>query len=265
MTLFDQKLRIPGLAAALVALVAGPLGSGLVLAQGADLAAQELKAAFEISQKHLKEVEAKAAQLDAKNRALAESLAESNRLLDSLRADHEELMLRMASFGVDLLKPEPNSLEQRLLNTVRERELVEQEKEKLATRLFRLSEASMNYLQSAVSPDAASRALLERELQAATQLLGTGAEPAKAKSRTLGEGRVVSIDPEIGLVVLNVGRKCGVRVGMPLRILRKDNLIGTAMVVDVRDAITGAVLQQIAVDGNDVKVGDRIEPESQQL
>lgn len=262
MTLFLQNLRISGLAAALVVSV---LGSGAVLAQRPDLAAQELKAAFEISQKHLREAEAKSEVLDVKNRALAESLAESNRLLESLRAEHEELMLRMASLGVDLLKPEPNSLEQRLLNTVRDRDLVEQEKEKLAARLFRLSEASINYLQTAVSPDAASRALMERELQASTELLGPTGGAAREKSRTLGEGRVVSIDPEIGLVVLNIGKKSGVRVGMPLRILRENDLIGTAMIVDVRDNITGAVLQQIAADGEDVKVGDRIEPEAQQL
>ena len=68
-----------------------------------------------------------------------------------------------------------------------------------------------------------------------------------------------------GLIILNIGKKSGVRVGMPLRILRADQLIGSALVVDVRESITGAVLQKIAAEGEDVKVGDRIEPEAQQL
>ena len=73
------------------------------------------------------------------------------------------------------------------------------------------------------------------------------------------------MDPEIGLIVLNVGRKGGVRVGMPLEILRTDRRIGTALVVDVRDSICGAVLNKLVSENDDVKIGDRIQPRPQQL
>jgi hypothetical protein len=171
----------------------------------------------------------------------------------------------MASFGVDLMKPDPKSLEQRLLNAVRERDVVEQEREKLAQQLLRLSEAAVSFMQTAVSPDAAGMELIEGEVRAASDVLGLATAPARESNRTMGEGRVVSIDPAIGLVVLNVGKKSGVRVGMPLRILRSETVIATAMVVDVRDSIAGAVLQRIAAEGGDVKVGDSIQPEAQQL
>lgn len=229
------------------------------------IAVQELNAALEVARKQLNRHQEKTAVLEAQNRALAESLAESNRMLETMRAEHEELLLRMASLGVDLLKPDPDSLKQRLLITVRERDLVEQEKEKLALQLLRLSEAVAHFARTAVSPDAAAREFIEQEIRAANKVLGPATAPAREATRTMGEGRIVSIDPEIGLVVLNIGKKSGVREGMPLRILREETVIGTAMVVDVRESITGAMLQKISAEGEDVKVGDRIQPEARQF
>jgi hypothetical protein len=270
MTLFAQSNRPLGCAAAtMLAMVLVQVCSSSARGQQSDappaIVAQEAKAALEVARKQLSEDKGKVTKLEARNKALAESLAESNRVFESMRAEHEELLLRMASFGVDLLKPDPKSLEQRLLNAVRERDLVEQEREKLARQLLRLSEVAVSFMQTAVSPDAASLELIESEVRAANDVLGFATAPVRETSRTLTEGRVVSIDPAIGLVVLNVGKKSGVRVGMPLRILRSETVIATAMVVDVRDSIAGAVLQKIAAEGGDVKVGDSIQQEARQL
>jgi hypothetical protein len=198
--------------------------------------------------------------------ALAESLAEANRVAEQTRADYEELLLRMASLGVDLLKPDPKSLEQRLLKAVRERDLAEQEKEKLAVQLLRLSEAAANFSRQAFIENEEYRSLLDEQVAEANRVLGlTTAAPAREKALAISEGRVVSVDPEIGLIVLNVGRKSGLRIGMPLQILRADRPIGIALVVDTRDTVSGAVLQSLVAAGDDAKVGDRIRPQTQQL
>jgi hypothetical protein len=222
----------------------------------------ELKAAVDVLRKQLADSESKVIALEKASSERATSLAEANRVAEELRGQYEELLLRMASFGVDLVKPDPKSLEQRLLSAVRDRDQAERAKQELSAQLVKLSEAAAGYVRSAPSSDAAMQAAMERELEAADRVLGLsmpGSESgSKTKVRPVSEGKVVSIDAQIGLVVVNVGRESGVRVGMPLNLKRDQQAIGTALVVDVRDAIAGALLQKLTTAG-DVKVGDRIE------
>lgn len=285
MTLFTHRLspvdRLPArMAAAVICVLIAVAGTGRALAQqaganGDSLEVQELKTAVAVLKKQLQAEKDRSAgqpttarmeESKGAEKALAESLAEANRVAEQTRADYEELLLRMASLGVDLLKPDPKSLEQRLLKAVRERDLAEQEKEKLASQLLRLSEAAANFSRYAISGDGEMRRLLDERVEEANRVLGlTTAAPVREEALALSEGMVVSVDPEIGLVVLNVGRESGVRIGMPLQILRADRPIGTALVVDARDTISGAVLQSLVAAGDDAKVGDRIKPQAQPL
>jgi uncharacterized OB-fold protein len=54
----------------------------------------------------------------------------------------------------------------------------------------------------------------------------------------------------------NLGEKQGVKIGMPLRVVRAEKTIATLRVVDVRQKICGAVIQQST---DKIKVGDRLE------
>jgi hypothetical protein len=47
---------------------------------------------------------------------------------------------------------------------------------------------------------------------------------------------------------------------MPLNIVRKDRLVGTALVVDVRDSVSGALVQEYFREGDRVEIRDRVEP-----
>lgn len=224
---------------------------------------QEMKTALEVAQKQLKKAEVEGAELAKANEVLRESLAESNRTADEVRAQYEELLLRMASYGVDLVKPDPKSLEQRLLQAVRDCERAEKRSAELQAELARLSEAVMGYLPTTASNDPGAQARVEAGLAAAEQAL----RPAGAGDpggRRIADGKVVSIDPEIGLLVVNVGRGNGVRIGMPITVKRGDQNVGVAQVVDVRDTISGALLKSL-LDRGDVKVGDRIEPRAEAL
>jgi len=246
-------------------------GANLLRAQTASseagasaLEVEELKTALAVASRQLTAAEAKAEALRKSDAALRESLVESNRVAAELREQYEELLLRMASYGVDLVKPDPKSLEQRLLRSVRDREQSEKDKEALIRQLARLSEAVVGLLQTTVSSDPKAQSRIESELAAADKALGLAARRsgATAGARPMAEGKVVSVDAEIGLVVLNIGRDSGVRVGMPISVKRDNRDIGTAMVVDVRETISGALLQQITGD-DDVRVGDRIEPRTE--
>jgi hypothetical protein len=76
------------------------------------------------------------------------------------------------------------------------------------------------------------------------------------------DGQVVSVKEEWSLVVGNIGEKQGVKIGMPLRVLRADKLIATLRVVDVRQRICGAVIQEMG--SGKIKVGDRLQADARQ-
>jgi hypothetical protein len=81
----------------------------------------------------------------------------------------------------------------------------------------------------------------------------------------LNEARVISVKPEYSLVVCSVGRRHGFRIGTPLRIQRKDRLVGRALVVDSREDISGAVIQDLVASDESIEVGDSIfvDPETE--
>lgn len=246
-------------------------GSGSLVAQGApsdsSIELQELQTALTVTQKQLATEKNRATGLDVTRKALAESLAAANSEAGLQRAAYQDLLIKMEALGVEVLNVDPKSLQQRLLKAVRAGELEREQNRNLSEQLLSLSESVVNYFQGGGGgkSDPASRMLVEKELRASDAALGRALPKAKKAPISVSRARVVSMDPEIGLIVLNVGKKGGVRVGMPLEILRTDRPIGTALVVDVRDSICGAVLNELVSESDDVKIGDRIQPKPQQL
>ena len=51
---------------------------------------------------------------------------------------------------------------------------------------------------------------------------------------------------------------------MPLRVMRGDRLIATLRVVDVRQKICGAVIQELGSEKEKIKVGDRLQVDARQ-
>ena len=76
------------------------------------------------------------------------------------------------------------------------------------------------------------------------------------------DGRVISVKEEWLLVVGNIGEKQGVKMGMPMRVMRADKLIATLRVVDLRQRICGAVIQEMG--SGKIKVGDRLQADARQ-
>jgi len=108
---------------------------------------------------------------------------------------------------------------------------------------------------------AEARAALETELRAADRMLGVGgAEPldAQAAGPTLTDATVVEVKPEFALVVANIGRNAGVKVGMPFQVWRDNRRVGDVRVIDVRDRISGAVIQNLVSEEDSIKTGDRL-------
>ena len=105
-----------------------------------------------------------------------------------------------------------------------------------------------------------ARASLEMELRAADRLLGVGAGDleAQAAGPTLTDASVVEVKPEFALVVTNIGRNAGVKVGMPFQVWRENRRVGDVRVIYVRDRISGAIIQNLVSEEDSIKTGDRL-------
>lgn len=200
-------------------------------------------------------------------KSLTESLAVANSEAEVFRRESGNMKLRMEALGIESAGSGKSGLEQRLLQAVSDLKIVQDEKDKLADQLMRLSEVVLRYLKTSTTNNADDRMALEVEMRSVNALLGVNngqVVEKKLPSPALNNASIISIKNEIGLVVVNVGSLNGVKMGMPFKIMRKSTQIGLVRVVDVREKISGAVIQEIDSAKNNIKVGDRLEVEVHQ-
>jgi hypothetical protein len=141
-------------------------------------------------------------------------------------------------------------------------------KEKSAYReqLLKLTETLLRFVKSTQNADPQARMEVEAQLRATSQLLAArdGASPNEDAAPDLMNGQVISVKEEWSLVVGNLGAKQGVKLGMPLRVVRAGKTIATLRVVDVREKISGAVVQELNSEKMKIKVGDRLQVDARQ-
>ena len=146
-----------------------------------------------------------------------------------------------------------------MLSAVSDLRVLEKERERYRDQVLGLSEAIINLLKTSTGGDALARMEVEAQLRSSGEL-ATKSQDSPEEAATLMDGRVVSVKEEWSLVVGNIGEKAGVKIGMPLRVLRSDKVIATLRVVDVRQRICGAVIQEM--DFGKIKVGDRLQADA---
>lgn len=198
---------------------------------------------------------------------MTQSLAVANSEAEIFRRQAGELMLRFEALGADAAGGNANQLEQRLLSAVRDLRVAEEERKELSAALASLQSATSEFARKVPNADPTARLTLEAAMRQAAEAMGQGAPAsieAMAAAPTLTEGMVISIKDELALVVANIGAKHGVKVGMPFQVLRQDNLVATVRVVDVRDRIAGAVIQNLSSDRSKIQVGDRLKVDARQ-
>lgn len=198
---------------------------------------------------------------DEQIRSLSESLGIANSESEFFKRELNETRMRMEALGIDTSGSNKSKLEQRLLKAVNDLKIVQEEKEKLADRLVRLNEVILRFIKTATTTDPMARAEVEAEMRAANEAVGvtpSQAVEAPAVEATLQDGVVIYHKPELGLVVINLGRVHGVQPGMPFQVWRKDQLIATVSVVDIRERICGSIIQEIDPKKDQIKVGDTV-------
>lgn len=122
--------------------------------------------------------------------------------------------------------------------------------------LVKLSEAITILVKTSGEIKTEARVAVEAELRETAQILGV--PEFQGLETNLQDARVVDYKEDLSLIVANVGTANGVKVGMPFIILRGGQLIGNAKVIDVRERISGAVIQNLSSDNTRVEKGDAL-------
>lgn len=192
-------------------------------------------------------------------RTLTTSLAESNAEAELFRRKFSDLKLRVEALGLDSADKDRAKLEQRLLAAVSDLQLAQKEREQYRDQMLQLNEAILRYLKTAQGADAQARMDVEAQLRSMNQLATKhDAAPVSAEPGLM-DGSVISVKEEWSFVVGNIGQKQGVKIGMPMRVMRDDKRVGSVRVVDVRQRICGAVVQEMDSAKDKIRVGDRLE------
>jgi hypothetical protein len=187
---------------------------------------------------------------------LTTSLAESNAEAELFRRKFADLQLRMEALGLASASKDRAKLEQRLLTAVSDLQLAQKERDQYRDQMMQLSETMLRYLKTAEGGDPQARMGVETQLRSMNALVDKSAK-AQPTNGSLLDGSVISVKEEWSFVVGNFGAREGVKIGMPLRVKRGDDVVAKLRVVDVRERICGAVIQESGKEK--IKVGDRLE------
>ena len=209
----------------------------------------------------------------ADNRKLRSDVDEARKLAAASTAESEifkrqvqELILRIEAVGSSTT--DPSKLEQRLLQAVHYLQLSERNRKCLSASLMRMVQLAQAFIETT---DAESKMVLQTELKNAEETLVKAAvgdfaaleNKATEPPPDLQSGKISAVKPELGCVVINLGTKHGVKVGMPFQVRRGTKLIATIRVVDTRQSFAGTVIQNLVSDKEPIKLGDTVRVDAQ--
>jgi hypothetical protein len=109
-----------------------------------------------------------------------------------------------------------------------------------------------------------SRLTVESELRKTSELLGNNIRlQQNSIEPSLASGVVLDTREEMSLVVANIGRAHGVKVGMPFQVYRNGKVINTIKIVDVREKVSGGVIQSLTTETTRIEKGDTLKVDTQ--
>ncbi len=218
----------------------------------------ELKTTLEVAASKIQTLESEVASERSKNEALAQSAAAANEEAAEFRDRYERLRGLLEGLGIAAMENAGDEVQNRLLAALADLRLAEQQRIMLSDQLMKLAEASIQFAGTVNQPEETVAAKLNQELVAAEELLAaTPRNVEEMIARDLTDTRVVSLKADLGIAVLGVGSRDGVKPGMPLKIFREDKPIAKVVVTDVRSTVSGAVVQETANAEDPIQVGDR--------
>jgi hypothetical protein len=171
---------------------------------------------------------------------LTENLAVARTESELFQKRWSEEQLRAQALGVNVADDSGRQVQRQLVESVRALYLAEAERQQLVAQVQRLLDAVQG------QGDATDEVVRTRALLAATERPVPGeTRTAASTNGSLDAARVLEVNPNLRLVVLNIGLLQGARIGMPVVILRGDRVVAELRIVEVRRRICGALIERV--------------------
>lgn len=201
----------------------------------------------------MEEMQERIVDLQAENASLQRSLAQANRAEKEAAEQLAQVRLRLEALGKNLLDGGNDRLVQANADLAVSKERLTE----LETAASKVMAAMVDYLRQAVVSDPDSRARLETSLRELDSVLGFKQKPRPdVVAGSLRQAKIISIDQESGLIVLNLGENQGAKIGMTFDLFRAQQRIGKAILADVRKAVSGAFIENLASSVEAPRIGD---------
>jgi hypothetical protein len=182
-------------------------------------------------------------------RLLTENLAVARTESELFHKKWSEAQLRAQTLGVDFADNNAAQTQRRLAESVRALYLADAERQRLVEQVQRLIEALQK------TGDVAGELARTEALFRATDRSLSGRTTSGQAQGGLGAATVLDVNPDLRLVVLNIGELQGARIGMPMVVIRGEHIVAELKVVEVRQRICGALIEQVK-EGVTLKTGD---------
>ncbi|MDB4500966.1 hypothetical protein N9224_02185, partial [Akkermansiaceae bacterium] len=154
-------------------------------------------------------------QLENLNKGYASALVREQTQTQSLK----EIKQHLALFGKGFFE----GADEKLRNAVSDYQVAREDLTSLEASTTDLLISMQYYLRTAVSSDPEARADVESKMRQLQVDLGHRNSPKRQiEQGNVSRARVVSVDSESGLLIINAGEDADVRPGMQFRILRAD-------------------------------------------
>jgi hypothetical protein len=109
----------------------------------------------------------------------------------------------------------------------------QKERDEYRDQMLRLTEAVLSYVKTSQSANAKARMDVETQLRSVDNLVTKATNAPDSPEPSLMDGSVISVKDEWSFVVGNLGEKQGVKIGMPMRVMRDDRRIATLRIIEV--------------------------------
>jgi hypothetical protein len=182
-------------------------------------------------------------------RLLTENLAVARTESELFHKKWSEAQLRAQTLGVDFADDGAAQTQRQLAESVRALYLADTERERLVAQVQRLIDALQG------SGDVGGELARTKALFDADNRPASGKTTDSRSQGGLGGATVLDVNPDLRLVVLNIGQLQGARIGMPMVVERGEHVVAELKVVEVRRRICGALIEQMK-QGVTLKTGD---------
>ena len=192
-------------------------------------------------------------ELKEQNRHLQIALVEANKAEKKSTEQLNQVRERLEALGKNLL----DGGDDRLIQAAADLELANERIAQLEATAAKLSASTQDYLSQAVVSDPDARLRVETAMRELDSAIGLRQKPLPdIRTGNLQQARIVSLDQQTGMLVLNLGETQGARIGMTFQLRHGQQAYGKAILADVRKGISGAFVEQIDSKDHSPRLGD---------